>query len=93
MSRIGSTGWSDGDNLMRGCQVTPSDVVPPPLEEDVISSPYISMPVSVASGSVSGMGGVGLLGPQNPLLGQFSVPSRQDYDQSRARVAPSFGTV
>ena len=35
----GSTGGSDDDNLMRGRQVTPSGMVPPPLEEDVISSP------------------------------------------------------
>ena len=66
MSRSGSTGGSDGDNLMRGRQVTPSGVVPLPLVEDVISSPNISMPVSVASGSVSG---VGVLGPPNPSLG------------------------
>ena len=71
VSHSGSTGGSDGDNLMRGHQVTPSAVVPPPLE-NVISSPSISMPVPVASGSVSG---VGVLGPQNPSLGQFSVPS------------------
>ena len=73
VSRSGSTGGSDGDNLMRGRQVTPSGVVPSPIE-DVISSPNISMLVSLASGSVSGMGGVGVLGPQNPSLGQFSVP-------------------
>ena len=80
MSRSGSTGESDGANLMRGRQVTPSGVVPPPLEDDVISSPYISMLVSVASGSISGMGGVGVLGPQNPSLGQFNVTSRQEFD-------------
>ena len=57
------------------------------------SPPNISMPVSLASGSVSGVGGVGALGPPNPLLGQFSVPSRQDFDQSRARGAPGFGNV
>ena len=56
VSRSGSTGGSDGDNLMRGRQVTPSGVVPLPLEEDVISSPNASMPVSVASGNVSGVG-------------------------------------
>ena len=66
MSYHGSTGGSDGDNLMRGRQVTPSGMVPPPLEEDVISSSpiYISLPVPVASGSVSFRGGVGVLGPQ-----------------------------
>ena len=30
VSRSGSTGGSDGDNLMRGRQVTPSGMVPPP---------------------------------------------------------------
>ena len=93
MSRSGSTGGSDGDNLMRGRQVTPSGVVPPPLEEDVISSPNILMPVSIASGSVSGVGDLGMLGPPLPSLGQFSVPPRQDFDQSRACVAPGFGNV
>ena len=44
MSCSGSAGGSDGDNLMRGRQVTPSGMVPPPLD-DVISSPNISMPV------------------------------------------------
>ena len=73
VSRSGLTGGSDGDNLMRGRQVTPSGVVPPPLE-DVISSPNILLPVSLASGSVSSVGGVGALGPSNPSLGQFSVP-------------------
>ena len=55
VSYHGSTGGSDGNNLMRGRQITPSGMVPPPLKEDVISSPYIyiSLPVSVASGSVS----------------------------------------
>ena len=84
VSRSESTGGSGGDNLIRGRQATPSGAVPPPLE-DVVSSPSISMPVSVASGSVSGMGGVGVLGPQNP--------SRQDFDQSHARGAPGFGNV
>ena len=78
VSRSGSTGGSDGDNLMRGRQVTPSGVVPPPLEEDVISSPIMSMPVSVASSSVSGVGDLGVLGPPLPSLGQFSVLPRQD---------------
>ena len=32
-------------------------------------------------------------GPPNPSLGQFSVPPRQDIDQSCARVAPGFGDV
>ena len=77
VSYNGSAAGSDGNNLMRGRQVTPSGMVPPPLEEDVISSPIISMPVSVASGNVSVGGGVGVLGPHNPSLGLFSVPSRQ----------------
>ena len=47
MSHSGSTGGSDGDNLMRGRQVTPSGVVPRP-QEDVIASPIMS--VFVASG-------------------------------------------
>ena len=72
---------------------TSPGLVPLPLEEDVISSPNISMPVSIASGSVSGVGGVGVLGPPNPSLGQFSVPLRQDFDQSRARGTPGFGNV
>ena len=67
MSRSGSTGGSDGDNLMRGRQVTRSGMVPPPIEEDVISSPYISLPVSVASASVSVLGGVGVFRvPKSP---------------------------
>ena len=55
MSHSGSAGGSDGDNLLRGRQVAPYGVVPPPLEEDIISSPVISMSVSVGSGSVSGV--------------------------------------
>ena len=79
MSCSGPTGRSDGDNLMRGRQVTPYGVVPLPLDDDVISSPYISMPVSVASGSVSVLGGVGVLGPQYPSLRQFSLPFKHFY--------------
>ena len=45
VSYNGSAWGSDGDNLIRGRQVTPSGMVPLPLEEDVISSPNISMPV------------------------------------------------
>ena len=93
VSHSGSAGGSDGDNLLRGRQVAPSGVVPPPLEDDVISSPIISMPVFVASGSVSGVGNLGVLRPPLPSLGQFSVPNMQDFDQSRARVAPGFGNV
>ena len=85
MSHSGSAGGSDGNNLMRGCRVAPSGVVPPPLE-DVISSPIISMPVSVASSSVSGVGNSG-------VLGQFSVLNMQDFDQSRDHVAPGFGNI
>ena len=91
MSRSGLTGGSEGDDLMRGSLVTPSGVVPPPLKKDVISSPIMSMPVSLASGSVSSVGGVGALGPPNPSLGQFGDPIRQAFDQSRARDAPGFG--
>ena len=89
MSSSGSTGGSEGNNLMRGRLVSPSGMVPPPFQDDVISSPN----VSVASGNVSSVGGVGALGPPNPSLGQFSDPSRQDFDQSRARGAPGFGLL
>ena len=75
--------------LMRGRQVTPSGMVPPPVEEDVISSPIISMPLSVASGG----GGVGVLGSHNPSLGLFSVPSRQVFNQVCVFVTPAFGYV
>ena len=54
MSRSGSTGGSEVNYLMRGCLVAPSGMVPLPFEEDVISSPN----VSVASGNVSSVGGV-----------------------------------
>ena len=37
VSRNGSAWGSEGDNLMRGCPVAPSGMVPPPIEEDVIS--------------------------------------------------------
>ena len=80
MFHSGSAGGSDGDNLRRGRQVAPSGVVPPPLK-DVISSPIISMPVSVASGSVSDVGNLDVLRPPLPSLGQFSVPNMQDFDQ------------
>ena len=93
VSRSGSTRGRDGDKLMRGRRVTLSGVVPPPLKEDVISSPIISMPVSLASGSVSDVGDVGVLGPPNPSLGQFSVSHRHEFDQLRAHGAPSFGNV
>ena len=76
---------------MRGRLVTPSGMVPPPLEEDFISSSIMSVPVSLDSVSVSSVGGVGVLGPPNPSLGQFSDPIRPAFDQSRARGAPGFG--
>ena len=93
MSRSGSTVGSEGDNLMRGRLVTPSGMVPPSFEEDVISSLNVSVSVSLASGNVSNLGGVGTVGPPNPSLGQFSDPSRQDLDQSRARGAPGYGIL
>ena len=49
VSQRGSTGGSDADSLLRGRQVAPSGMVPWPQEDDVISSPILS--VSVASGS------------------------------------------
>ena len=57
MSRSGSAEGSEGDNLMRGRPVAPSGMVPLPFEDDVISSPNVSVNVSVASGTVSSMGG------------------------------------
>ena len=48
----GSTGGSDGDNLMRGRQVAPSGMVPPLFEEEVISPPP-HIYVFVASSSFS----------------------------------------
>ena len=56
---------------MRGRRVTPSGMVPPPLEEDVISSPP-HIYVSIASSSFSVLGGVGLLGPRKNPLGPLS---------------------
>ena len=73
---------------MRGRLVTPSGMVPPPFE-DVISSPNVSL----ASGNVSSVGGEGTLGLPNPSLGQFSDPSRQDFNQSRARGSPGYGIL
>ena len=64
---------------MRGRLVAPSGMVPPPFEEDVISSPNVSVNVSVASCNISSVGGVGALGTPNPSLGQFSDPSRQEF--------------
>ena len=49
VSYHGSTGGSDGNNLMRGHQVAPSGKVPLPLEEDVISSHYIYFIACVCS--------------------------------------------
>ena len=69
----GSTGGSDGDNLMRGRQVAPSGMVPPPFEDDVISypppppSPHIY--VFLASSSFNVLGGIAVLGPRKIPLG------------------------
>ena len=93
VSRSRSAGGSEGNNLMKGRPVAPSGMVPPPIEEDVISPPNVSVHVSVACGTVSSMDGVGALGLPNPSLGQFSDPYRQDLGQSHARGAPGFGLL
>ena len=95
MSCSGSAGGSEGDNLMRGRLAAPSGVVPPPIQDNVISplpppSPNVSVHVSVASGTVGSGGRVGVLGPSIPSLGQFSDPYQQDLVQPRVRGAPSF---
>ena len=55
--------------------------------------PNVSVHVSVDSGTVGSMGGVGSLGAPNSSLGQFSDPYRQDLDQSHGRGAPGFGLL
>ena len=62
VSHRGSTGGSDAESLMRGRQVALSGTVPRPQEEDVISSPIMS--VSVASSR-----SVSVPGPLPPSLG------------------------
>ena len=80
----GSTGESDAESLLRDRQVASSGMVPRPQEEDVISSPILS--VSVASGRFDSVSG-----PHIPLLGQVSAPVPWDNDQSRVRGATGFG--
>ena len=55
-------GGSDAESLMRGWQVPPPGMVPRPHEDDVISSPIMS--VSVASGRSDSVSG-----SHNPSLG------------------------
>ena len=84
VSHRGSIGGSDAESLMRGRQVAPSGMVPRPQEEDVISSPFMS--VSVASGRFDSVSG-----PHIPSLGQVSAPVSRVNDQSRVRGATGFG--
>ena len=90
MSGSVSAGGSEGNNLMRGRPVAPSGVVLPPIQEDVISPPNVSVHVSLASDPIDSGGGLGVMGPSHPSLGQFSDLNRQDLGQSRVRGAPGY---
>ena len=83
VSHRGSTGGNDAESLLRGWQVAPSGIVPRP-QEDVISSPIVS--VSVASSS-----SVSVTGPLPPSLGQISAPVGWVNDQSCVRGATGIG--
>ena len=69
---------------MRGRQVAPSGMVPRPQEEDIITSPIMS--VSVASSR-----SVSVPGSLPPSLGQLSGPVHWVNDQSCVRGATGFG--
>ena len=68
----GSTGWRDSESLIRGRFVSPSGVVPPPTEEDVMPPINVSVLCSVDSLGLDRFSGSPFppLGDSNPLSSQ-----------------------